>query len=351
MTTVTWASGRVHNLSGLGGGRRLRNLSWLVWRQHRPNILFMLGVAVAGSVCMLWNARVLASVSSCNNPDDGTCLTSHQFAVSFGEVCLQAAAVVPLFIGAFVGGPLIAREYEQGTFTLAWTQDISLRRWLIAKISLLSAAFAVILVPLTFATNRVSRELNRVEVGGNFRSKFGPTPFESSFPLTVAYALFGLALGVGMGILLKRVLPSVGATIVAFILSRAAVRVWLRPHYLSPERAVGHGADPVVVGRNSLILTDNAWGTSSGALRQVPDTCNADPDFMKCALESGVSNHVSIYQPGSRLIIFQAIEFGIFSVLALILVIAAAMWAGRTNPRIGFVRGTSHGRTVSPKKS
>ena len=46
-------------------------------------------------------------------------------------VCLDQP--VPLLAGVFWGGPLIAREIEQDTHRLAWTQSISRGRWLAAN--------------------------------------------------------------------------------------------------------------------------------------------------------------------------------------------------------------------------
>jgi len=41
---------------------------------------------------------------------------------SFVKILLLAA---PALIGMFWGAPLIAREFETGTFRLAWTQDVT----------------------------------------------------------------------------------------------------------------------------------------------------------------------------------------------------------------------------------
>jgi hypothetical protein len=42
--------------------------------------------------------------------------------------------VTPGLIGMFWGAPLVAREFETGTFRLAWTQGITRTRWLAVKI-------------------------------------------------------------------------------------------------------------------------------------------------------------------------------------------------------------------------
>jgi hypothetical protein len=37
---------------------------------------------------------------------------------------------VPALIGMFWGAPLVAREFETGTYRLAWTQGVTRTRWL-----------------------------------------------------------------------------------------------------------------------------------------------------------------------------------------------------------------------------
>ena len=44
--------------------------------------------------------------------------------------------VVPLLIAMFWGAPLVSREFETGTFRLAWTQGVSRTRWLAVKLGL-----------------------------------------------------------------------------------------------------------------------------------------------------------------------------------------------------------------------
>jgi len=43
-------------------------------------------------------------------------------------------AIVPALVGAIFGAPLIARELETGIFRLVWTQSITRKRWLAAKL-------------------------------------------------------------------------------------------------------------------------------------------------------------------------------------------------------------------------
>jgi len=44
--------------------------------------------------------------------------------------------VVPALLGIFWGAPLVANELETGTYRLAWTQSVTRKRWLAAKLGL-----------------------------------------------------------------------------------------------------------------------------------------------------------------------------------------------------------------------
>ena len=58
-------------------------------------------------------------------------------------------SLVPLLTGMFWGGPLIAREVEQGTHRLAWTQSVSRSRWLVTKLGIFALGAAVVAAVLT----------------------------------------------------------------------------------------------------------------------------------------------------------------------------------------------------------
>jgi hypothetical protein len=49
----------------------------------------------------------------------------------------------PALIGMFWGAPLIAREFETGTFRLVWTQGVTRVRWLAAKLGIVGVAAIV----------------------------------------------------------------------------------------------------------------------------------------------------------------------------------------------------------------
>jgi hypothetical protein len=107
-------------------------------------------------------------------------------------------------IALFATGPLIARELEQGTARLAWTQSVSPARWLAAKLAV-PAVFITLGTGLLVVLYRlVWNAHNHLLVAG-----IGPRSFYFSLgPATVATALFGLAVGVLTALVLRRTLPA-----------------------------------------------------------------------------------------------------------------------------------------------
>ena len=78
-------------------------------------------------------------------PDAGCRDLGDAFAARFFNQRLLALVlfiVRPVLTGMFLGAPVIARELEQGTHQLVWTQGVSRRRWAVAKIALLAAILA-----------------------------------------------------------------------------------------------------------------------------------------------------------------------------------------------------------------
>src|SRR5262249_48023194 len=80
-------------------------------------------------------ARATTACPLPNTTDD--CLRAFSFFVRTSPV-LPALSSLPLLVGAFIGAPLVARELDQGTYLLAWTQGVPRQRWLLTKLAMLT---------------------------------------------------------------------------------------------------------------------------------------------------------------------------------------------------------------------
>ena len=151
MSALTRA-GQPAPASGRGrehGGARLADRAWLTWRQHRTVVIAGLAIAAAVTVSMVYvAARITAINTQCGNAacprGEGQAST---LGGSFGLTSLStylilAVMLLPLLVGMFLGVPLLAREHEQRTLLLAWSQDITPQRWLWTKLAVLGAVTA-----------------------------------------------------------------------------------------------------------------------------------------------------------------------------------------------------------------
>src|SRR5580704_4510478 len=69
--------------------------------------------------------------------------------------------LVPAIIGTFWAAPLLTREFEAGTFQLAWTQGVTRTRWLAVKLGLGAVASAVIAGLLSLMVSWWSSQLDQ----------------------------------------------------------------------------------------------------------------------------------------------------------------------------------------------
>src|SRR5664280_1943911 len=134
-----------------GGGRSYwRRLLGVTWRQHRLPLMTV-AILLGGFAALLvvqgigMHAAYQAFGLSYSHP--ASTARTISFAGTFeneylgiGMYLPRFLMFLPLVIGAFIGGPLIARELETGTFRFAWTQSVGRARWTLAKLVILGLA-------------------------------------------------------------------------------------------------------------------------------------------------------------------------------------------------------------------
>nr|MDQ2715584.1 ABC transporter permease [Chloroflexota bacterium] len=119
----------------------------VTWQQHRLQAL------IGGIILVLLALFLLITglaVTSYYQANVAGCVGASQTCPSYvfdafeqyvGSLQVQnILLVLPLLVGIFIGAPLLAREVEQGTYLLAWTQGVTRQRWLASKLILLAGA-------------------------------------------------------------------------------------------------------------------------------------------------------------------------------------------------------------------
>jgi len=330
-----------------------RRMAGVTWRQHR---FAMLGVVtLLGALAVyLWIVglqlhRAYAAAVACRPAGSPACqdlvnaFNGMDAFLANGSI-MQA---LPVLIGAFVGAPVLARELETGTYRYAWTQGFGRWRWTLGKlvplaivVTAATAAFSTLLSwfyqPYFAAGHQV--------LGLSHTSPFNAGLFdlrEVAFP---AWTLAAFAIGALAGMLIRRVVPAIAATLVVYAGLVFATGIFLREHYLTPLLTT-----KLTLPGSTWILSQ--WWTKGGVtlsqstmqqvmrpiiqrlmpavpedqihLYKLPTILNTE----RYLTQHGYTYWTS-YQPVSRFWPFQWIEGGWLLALSVLLV-AATIWLVR----------------------
>lgn len=311
---------------------------WLTWRQHRRQALFTLAGLVALAALMvptgLATRRVFADrgLADCVNQDwfpGSECDTAlNQFMEQYAALTFVPTLffVLPLLIGLFWGAPLVAREVEQGTHRLVWTQGTSRRRWALVKVGFVGTVALAAATAYGLGVSWWIRPLLQADR----LSRFEFFSFDAQGVVPIGYTLFAVALGIFAGTVWPKVLPAMAATLAGFVGLRLALTVLARPRYLAPETRTMS-----VVGERARLEDIDDWVLDhnvrdgdgnvvfDGQLRCPPEAMEPDGP---CGSRLGVGPdgyNWQLYQPAERYWTFQWIETGIFVALAVLLLYLA----------------------------
>jgi hypothetical protein len=314
---------------------------WLTWRQHRLEatggaLLLVVVVGSAGGFLLAVNPLLEHIRQVCPSVDDACGRAVTSYSQQFGlaqQVLYLSFLVLPVLSGLFIGAPLLAREFEQGTEQLVWSQGITRMRWLLMKLAILGGATAIIAGILAVAGQMVSAARPPVQYNQWFA-------FDNQGPEFVAYALFGFALGVAAGALIGRSVPAIAVALVGFVGARAAIGLLARRNFQPPVQSdvsgqlwMNQGQDWPLGSQYPADLQGHA--VSWDKLQEATMLCfkpaaGQKGDFAQmqaCWREHGLKIVQSI-QPADRFPLFQGIETAIFIVAAIAL-LGLSVWLVR----------------------
>jgi hypothetical protein len=305
---------------------------WLTWRQHRAEALIVALALALFAAFLLKTGVDMASASrqlglgdcltrAAATDDRGACDGLAQaFENQFGILSELShwLSVLPALLGMLVGGPLVARELEQRTHLLVWTQSITRSRW--ATVQLALVVGMGVLVSGALLALLIWWYAPFAQLSG----RFIPAAFDIEGPVWVAAAALALALGILAGALTRRTVLAMLLALVLFLGIRVAVESYLRPTY-EPAITVTSSLDQKLTGSRSV----DDWIVSSGWLdahgNQVTRiSCSEGKTFQQCLQADGVTAQFVSYQPADRFWPFQWIETGLYlaiSALALALTV------------------------------
>ena len=242
---------------------------WLVWRQHRQQLLFgVAGLFVFGAFFLATGLPIHDRFEEAGLADclpqtiDSTVVANLYDPIATGSRSSPAdddvrprrspgaprpptsssrqperrrwggfaPLLLPMLVGIFWGAPLVAREIEHGTHRLVWTQGTSRLRWAATKFGLVSvgvlAMTAVFVAMLNWWISPV------MQTSGQ---RFDYIFFDIHGIVVLGYAMFALALGIFAGAVTGRLLPAMATIVVGFVATRLVVMLVARDHYLPTE--------------------------------------------------------------------------------------------------------------------
>jgi len=315
-----------------------RRMAWVTWRQHRA-ALGSVAAFLGAFAVYLWLTGLQmhhAEAVYCHPAGSVGCAVN--FTGRYGETAIIVSITlqaVPALIGAFAGAPVLARELETGTFRYAWTQGIGRLRWTAGK-----------LVPLAVAVTAVAGAFtvliawyNQPWVAAGYVTPFSARVFDLLGVAFAAWTLAAFAIGVLAGMLIRRAVPAIAASLAAYAGLAFATALWLREHYITPlvthnpnlpgsawiisHWYTGRNGKPLSQAAISQILqADHPAGHKIG-----PNTGQTFVNAVGYLTQHGYTFWIS-YQPGSRFWPFQWIEGGWLLALS-VLLIAATVWLVR----------------------
>ncbi|MFF5633512.1 ABC transporter permease [Streptomyces sp. NPDC012825] len=301
----------------------LKGSYWVTVRQYRRTLWLMgglvfLALAVIGGL-RIWDARTPDRYEEGDFRFLGIYGSGYDLLRGAMEHLSVGMVAFPFLVGVFVAGPLIAREFESGTYRLSLTQSVSPAAWLRAKLLTTTA--------VTVGTTLVLTAVYLIgwgRVSGTWQFHWADRgPYETTGTVLVSYVLLAVAVGALVGQSVRRTLPAMAVTgglvgVVMLVLGS------LRWDFLSVRTITGPAvadASVLSVSGDSLLVEQGLIGVSG---KRLPGWfCSPDAPAEHCRPGEDVTAQYADYHPASHFWPTQLIETGILLALAALAAYAA----------------------------
>ncbi|WP_042393723.1 ABC transporter permease subunit [Streptacidiphilus carbonis] len=267
---------------------------WLTWRQFRTQAIVVYTALAGFAGVLLATGPHLPRLHAAVGSSFVQLVSGSDYDLYLcGSLLVRA---LPAVIGIFWGAPLVARELEAGTHRLVWNQTVTRTRWLAAEFALAGlaavAATGLLTLAVSWWCNPIDQALDDGSgPGPGFIPRLSPMMFDSRGVAPIGYAAFAFALGAAIGVVVRRTVPAMAATLAVFAGVETAMSMWIRPHLIPPTRVtVPVTADNLQGLRNGGLSVDlghhGAWFVSQQTLDAAGRPVPVPPSFFDC-MQSG----------------------------------------------------------------
>ncbi|GIG67842.1 ABC transporter permease subunit [Phytomonospora endophytica] len=325
----------------------------LTWRQFRgAALLTFAGLALLGIALGLTGAGLAddyadglaAAGGNCNSPFSSCNDFIQNFAQDnqYGFLgTMLLLLLLPALIGLFWGAPLITRELESRTLWLIWNQSITRKRWLTVKLVVVGLASMLAAGAAAAIVNWWATPVDKASALD--WPRMAPLLFPTRGIVVIGYAAFAFALGVTIGMLVKKTLPAMAITLLIFAAVQVAMPILVRPNLATPVTETltytSDNLDDVSLSGDGTIhlsaklpetgswilsnQTVDSAGNPAGEFITLPADIMAGPCSREKTMEECVAavsalgyKQELVYQPIGRFWPFQWAELGIYLGLA-----------------------------------
>jgi hypothetical protein len=172
-----------------------------------------------------------AALAACRPASSGACqqldkeFTNTDWTISNTTLILMNFA--PALIGAFAGAPVLGRELETGTFRYAWTQGMRRERQTVVKLVLLG----VVLAAIAGALGELFAWFFQPALQNAGMNVLAALVFGTRGLAFAVWTLAAFAIGAFLGMLFRRVVPAIAATLGVYFGLDILTWLFLRKQY------------------------------------------------------------------------------------------------------------------------
>ncbi len=315
--------------------RRIARIVRLTFRMHRFEVgaVVVLGaLLLLGSIIASWALANVGLPPDCQpNFETGelpeSCIATYETFNRIASLASPVSALMvlyPIIAGLLIGGPVIAREIERGTTSLAWSLSPSRLRWFLHRV----VPMALLVLAMTFVVGAAAEHLTRaLNPETDLAASFVGFRFRGVLMATQAFLLTATAVAVGA--LFGRAVPTFLLGLILGMLTIIAIGLLHREVLL--EEAVVQRQDENTFYSNDDLYLDSRLELPDGRLVTYEELIRIDPRAFESEFGPQYPN-VSLIIPGDRYRTVETREAAAELVLGLVFLIGGAFVVTRRRP-------------------